>query len=145
MEAVPGLDLDQPPFDMLDAAGRARVQACVDMGYHPRGETIIEGGAPSERVVLILKGHVHARLQALAAGIVQHVERRLAQVQPGYRLHKVPPRHGGSILAARRGGGHSTFGGGGPVSPLPARSRGRSCRRPARWCGRSARTAAHRG
>ena len=60
METIPGLDLDQPPFDMLDAAGRARVQACVDMGYHPRGETIIEGGAPSERVVLILKGQVHA-------------------------------------------------------------------------------------
>ena len=60
MEAVPGLDLSQPPFDMLDEAGRARVQACVDMGYHPRGETIIEGGAPSERVVLILKGQVHA-------------------------------------------------------------------------------------
>ncbi len=60
MEAIPGLDLSQPPFDMLDEAGRARVQACVDMGYHPRGETIIEGGAPSEQVVLILKGHVHA-------------------------------------------------------------------------------------
>ena len=60
MEAVPGLDLSQPPFDMLDDAGRARLQACVDMGYHPRGETIIQGGAASERVVIILKGQVHA-------------------------------------------------------------------------------------
>ena len=60
MEAVPGLDLSQPPFDMLDEAGRARLQACVDMGYHPRGETIIAGGAPSERVVVMLKGQVHA-------------------------------------------------------------------------------------
>ena len=60
MEAVPGLDLSQPPFDMLDDAGRARLQDRVDMGYHPRGETIISGGAPSERVVVILKGQVHA-------------------------------------------------------------------------------------
>ena len=60
MEAVPGLDLSQPPFDMLDDAGRARLQACVDMAYHPRGETIIQGGAASERVVIILKGQVHA-------------------------------------------------------------------------------------
>ena len=60
MEAVPGLDLSQPPFDMLDDAGRARLQACVDMGYHPRGETIIAGGTASDRVVVILKGQVHA-------------------------------------------------------------------------------------
>src|SRR5690606_16047054 len=60
MEAVPGLDLSQPPFDLLDDAGRERLAARVDMGFHPRGETIIAGGAPSERVVVILKGRVHA-------------------------------------------------------------------------------------
>ena len=60
MEAVPGLDLSQPPFDLLDAAGRRRLAARVDMGFHPRGETIIAGGAPSERVVVILKGRVQA-------------------------------------------------------------------------------------
>ena len=60
MDAVQGLDLSQPPFDLLDAAGRARLSARVDMGYHARGETIITAGAPSERVVVILKGQVHA-------------------------------------------------------------------------------------
>ena len=60
MDAIPGLDLSQPPFDLLDAAGRARLAARVDMGFHPRGERIITGGAPSERVVVILKGKVHA-------------------------------------------------------------------------------------
>lgn len=60
MESVPGLDLSQPPFDLLDDAGRARLSARVDMGFHVRGETLITGGAPSERVVLLLKGHVQA-------------------------------------------------------------------------------------
>ena len=60
METVPGLDLSQPPFDLLDEAARQRLAARVDMGFHPRGETIITGGAPSERVVVILKGRVQA-------------------------------------------------------------------------------------
>ena len=60
MEAVPGLDLSQPPFDLLDQTGRQRLAARVDMGFHQRGETIITGGAPSERVVVILKGRVQA-------------------------------------------------------------------------------------
>ena len=60
MESVPGLDLSQPPFDLLDDAGRARLSARVDMGYHARGEIIISAGAPSECVVVILKGQVHA-------------------------------------------------------------------------------------
>ena len=60
MDAVHGLDLSQPPFDLLDDAGRARLSARVDMGYQAHGETIISAGAPSERVVLILKGRVHA-------------------------------------------------------------------------------------
>ena len=60
MESLPGLDLGQPPFDLLDEAGRKRLAASVDMGFHPRGETIIAAGAPSERVVVILKGRVQA-------------------------------------------------------------------------------------
>ena len=60
MEAVPGLDLSQPPFDLLDQTGRQRLAARVDMGFHPRGETIISAGAASEQVVVILKGRVHA-------------------------------------------------------------------------------------
>ncbi len=60
MESLPGLDLSQPPFDLLDEAGRQRLAARVDMGFHPRGETIISGGTPSERVVVILKGRVQA-------------------------------------------------------------------------------------
>ena len=60
MEAVPGLDLSQPPFDLLDAAARQRLAARVAMGFHPRGETIISAGAASEQVVVILKGRVHA-------------------------------------------------------------------------------------
>jgi CBS domain-containing protein len=60
MDAVHGLDLDQPPFDLLDDAGRARLAARVDMGYHPRGQVIIAAGAPSEHVVVLMKGQVHA-------------------------------------------------------------------------------------
>ena len=60
MDAVPGLDLSQPPFDLLDEAARQRLAARVDMGFHPRGDTIISAGAASEQVVVILKGRVHA-------------------------------------------------------------------------------------
>ncbi|HEY1070652.1 DUF294 nucleotidyltransferase-like domain-containing protein [Thermomonas sp.] len=60
MEAPPGLDLSQPPFDLLDAAGRQRLAATVDMGFHPRGTTLITAGAPSDHVVVVLKGEVHA-------------------------------------------------------------------------------------
>ena len=78
MESVPGLDLSQPPFDLLDDAGRARLSARVDMGFHPCGETLITAGAPSERVVLLLKGHVQA-FDMDAAG---H-EQRFADYGPG--------------------------------------------------------------
>ena len=60
MEAMPGLDLNQPPFDLLDAAAHARIAAQVDMAFHARGEIIIGGGEPSAQVVVILKGQVHA-------------------------------------------------------------------------------------
>lgn len=60
MEVMPGLDLNQPPFDLLDAAAHARIAAEVDMGFHARGEVIMGGGQPSAHVMVILKGQVHA-------------------------------------------------------------------------------------
>ena len=78
MESVPGLDLSQPPFDLLDDAARGRISARVDMGFHPRGETLIAAGAPSERVVLLLKG----RVQAFDLDAAGH-EQRFADYGPG--------------------------------------------------------------
>ena len=78
MEPVPGLDLSQPPFDQLDDAGRARLSARVDMGFHARGEIIIAAGAPSERVVVLLKG----RVQAFDLDAAGH-EQRFADYGPG--------------------------------------------------------------
>ncbi|PJJ96672.1 cyclic nucleotide-binding protein [Lysobacteraceae bacterium NML91-0213] len=60
MDAVPGLDLDQPPFDLLDAAGRARLAASVDLGFHGPGATLIEAGQASPHAFVLLKGRVHA-------------------------------------------------------------------------------------
>jgi len=60
MDPVPGLDLSQPPFDLLDEAGRRRLQAGVDIGFHPGGTTLIEAGRPSPHAYVILKGLVHA-------------------------------------------------------------------------------------
>lgn len=62
MDPVPGLDLDQPPFDLLDLAGRERLQASVDMALHPAGATLVEAGQASAHVFVILKGLVHAFL-----------------------------------------------------------------------------------
>ncbi|MBB1088765.1 cyclic nucleotide-binding/CBS domain-containing protein [Lysobacter sp. SG-8] len=60
MEPLPGLDLDAPPFDLLDAAARRRLQRSVDMGFHPAGEVILEAGTASSHVHVILKGVVRA-------------------------------------------------------------------------------------
>ena len=60
MDPVPGLDLSLPPFDLLDEAGRKRLQASVDIGFHPGGTTLMEAGRPSPHVFIILKGLVHA-------------------------------------------------------------------------------------
>ena len=57
---VPGLDLDSPPFDLLDAGQKQRLAAAVDMAYHPAGARIIEAGEPSGHVQVILKGAVQA-------------------------------------------------------------------------------------
>jgi len=60
MDPIPGLDLDQPPFDLLDAPSRERLQASVDLALHPPGSTLIEAGQSSPHVFVILKGLVHA-------------------------------------------------------------------------------------
>src|SRR5690606_24380592 len=60
MDPVPGLTLGTPPFDLLDDAGRRRLQASVDVGFHPAGTTLIEAGKASPHVFVILKGLVHA-------------------------------------------------------------------------------------
>ncbi|MCF7221795.1 DUF294 nucleotidyltransferase-like domain-containing protein [Marilutibacter chinensis] len=60
MEPVPGLDLDAPPFDLLGAAEKARVQRAVDLGFHPAGRVLLAAGAASEHVHVILKGVVRA-------------------------------------------------------------------------------------
>ena len=78
MDPVPGLDLGQPPFDLLDDAGRARLQASVDIGYHAAGTTLIEAGQASPHVFVILKGLVHAW-----ARDVDGVEQRFADYGPG--------------------------------------------------------------
>lgn len=60
MELVPGLDLESPPFDLLDAASRERLQGAVDLGFFPAGSRLIEAGKPSESAYVILKGRVEA-------------------------------------------------------------------------------------
>jgi CBS domain-containing protein len=57
---VPGLDLDSPPFDLLDAGQKQRLAAAVDLGYFAAGQRIIEAGDASPHVHVILKGLVQA-------------------------------------------------------------------------------------
>ncbi|WP_058835873.1 putative nucleotidyltransferase substrate binding domain-containing protein [Luteimonas abyssi] len=78
MDSVPGLDLDHPPFDLLDDAGRERLQAGVDLGFHPAGTTLIEAGKASPHAYVILKGLVHAYQLDAHGG-----ERRFADYGPG--------------------------------------------------------------
>lgn len=60
MEPVPGLDLGAPPFDLLDAQGRARVAAAVDLAFHRAGTLLVTAGQPSTHVHVIAKGQVVA-------------------------------------------------------------------------------------
>ena len=101
MDPVPGLDLSLPPFDLLDDAGRRRLQASVDIGFHPGGTTLIEAGKASPHVFVILKGLVHAfqvddrgRAERFAEGATQGIHlvdrRDLAltdeRVEPAHRV-----------------------------------------------------------
>ncbi|TFH88644.1 cyclic nucleotide-binding/CBS domain-containing protein [Billgrantia azerbaijanica] len=52
------IDLSQPPFTLLDDAGRERVRSGVDLAYFDRDEIILDAGQPGEFVFLIHKGEV---------------------------------------------------------------------------------------
>ncbi|GAA0619152.1 DUF294 nucleotidyltransferase-like domain-containing protein [Halomonas beimenensis] len=52
------VDLSQPPFSLLDEAGRERVRHGIDLAYFDRDEVILETGQPGEYVFLIHKGEV---------------------------------------------------------------------------------------
>jgi CBS domain-containing protein len=55
-----GLDLSQPPFDLLDPAQARRVAAATDIAYFRSGQRLIGAGEPSPAVYVILKGRVLA-------------------------------------------------------------------------------------
>jgi CBS domain-containing protein len=60
MAAVPGFDFSVPPFDLLDAAGRARVEAAIDLAFYPPGSVLIDAGKPSAQVFVVLRGEIEA-------------------------------------------------------------------------------------
>ena len=78
MDPVPGLDLSVSPFDLLDEAGRTRLLASVDMGFHAAGQVLIEAGQPSAHVFVVLKGRLHACNRDDGQG-----EQRFADYGPG--------------------------------------------------------------
>ncbi|GGY08924.1 cyclic nucleotide-binding protein [Litchfieldella qijiaojingensis] len=52
------VDLTQPPFTLLDEAGRERVRSGIDLAYFDSDEIILDAGQPGEFVFLIHKGEV---------------------------------------------------------------------------------------
>ena len=58
--ATPGFDFHAPPFDLLDAAARARVEAALDLAFFAPGTVLIEAGQPSTQVYVVLRGEVEA-------------------------------------------------------------------------------------
>ncbi|MFC3284633.1 putative nucleotidyltransferase substrate binding domain-containing protein [Litchfieldella rifensis] len=52
------VDLTQPPFTLLDEAGRERVRSGIDLAYFDSDEIILDAGRPGEFVFLIHKGEV---------------------------------------------------------------------------------------
>lgn len=77
MDTVPGLDLESPPFDLLDEPARKRLQASVDLGFYPAGTTLIEEGRASEHAFVVLKGRVEA------SDLREGEQRRFADYGPG--------------------------------------------------------------
>ncbi|CAK0743723.1 CBS domain-containing protein [Azospirillaceae bacterium] len=47
-----------PPFDRLTSRQRERFSASLDIGFYPKGSTIINGSAAAETLYVILKGTV---------------------------------------------------------------------------------------
>lgn len=60
MVEVPGLNLQVPPFDLLDAAAAARLAASVDVAWFASGDVLLEAGAASDFAWQIVKGKVQA-------------------------------------------------------------------------------------
>ncbi|WP_461058427.1 DUF294 nucleotidyltransferase-like domain-containing protein [Silanimonas algicola] len=58
--ATPGFDFSLPPFDLLDAEGRARVEAALDLAFFAPGSILVESGQPSPQVYVVLRGEVEA-------------------------------------------------------------------------------------
>ncbi|WP_043528098.1 DUF294 nucleotidyltransferase-like domain-containing protein [Litchfieldella xinjiangensis] len=52
------VDLTQPPFTLLDEAGRDRVRTGIDLAYFDEEEIILDAGQPGEYVFIIHKGEV---------------------------------------------------------------------------------------
>ncbi len=52
------IDLSQPPFSLLDEAGKVRVSNGVDLAYFDQDEVILDAGQPGEFVFIIHKGEV---------------------------------------------------------------------------------------
>jgi CBS domain-containing protein len=55
-----GLDVDQPPFDLLGATERDELRRATDIAWFPAGEQLIAAGSPSPHVFVVLKGRVEA-------------------------------------------------------------------------------------
>lgn len=52
------IDLSQPPFTLLDGAGREQVRSGVDLAYFDSGEIMLDAGQPGEYVFIIHKGEI---------------------------------------------------------------------------------------
>lgn len=72
------IDTSQPPFDLLDTAGRERLRRSVDLQYFPTGAVILEAEATAECCYVIAKGHVQAFDTRASGG-----ERAFADLGPG--------------------------------------------------------------
>lgn len=51
-------NFNHPPFDCLTAAERQRVRDTLDIGYYPKGATILNPDMAATHVHVIIKGHV---------------------------------------------------------------------------------------
>ena len=59
-----GLDMGQPPFDLLAPGEREELRRATDIAWFPGGEQLIAAGSPSPHVYVVLKGRVEAHDEA---------------------------------------------------------------------------------